>query len=1013
MANPSVNIVINAVNNAKRQLQDATKDLDSFKQSVLNAKNMLIGLAGVSLSGAFIKGLIDTADKWLTLNAQIRNSTGSSEEFVVAQQAVIDISRKTYTSLEANAGLFSKINLAIKAMGGDSKQSINAVDQIAKLVALSGTSAEAAAAGIFQFTQSLAANRFSGQEYNSVAEQTPALLKAIYEGLNVNIGTLRKLAEEGALDTATVLAAIEKSTARTNAAFDKLPVTFSKASQNMANAWLEFIGRLNESEGVTSTLGAGINYLADNMDTLGKYALKFIAIGLVVSFAKLTTSVTSAYQAMKLARLEAQANAVANAQLQAEEEARLATLAATVAAQEADIRAKIAETEATITLLTAQEASIKAQLEQSTTIAGTTVLTGMLERAQLSLAESQALLAKQQKELTIVQTEGSLAMSKFTLATKALSGAIGALVGWEIGNWFRESFVWYEKLGVLFGGVIAFVMDFRRVLSAPLQFGKDIADQLKAVGNESIAEQEARAEADKKAAEEAKANEELKVQAIADGIKKSQAKLEALNAARKSSYEQDLRNLDQAEQAKLAALNNALPERLKVEDRYQGAKLAVSQAGALTEQQRLAQQTALEIGFNNQRLALAKQFNEQKLADVSRVFDAEIATMRSRNLATDQLEKESNDAKKAILQELERSYETSISKLTALDQQHRNKAVGYLNDINAQEQNRLNQLRSLDAQGLSDTQATELRKRQIIEDTATVKKLLADGEYAKAADLSRKLQELTFAQAQATKQAAAEANKAKAGTGDDNAALVARRQYNDSVNLTTQALQSAANAETQQANIAKTEADKQRTALEQVRATIADIDAAITKGNTLKVSVDQPSMNAAEEALNNVARDRTSTITAKTIQGRSGGGLIQRFATGGAAAFRRGFVRGAGTTTSDSIPAYLSDQEYVVRAQSTKSVGVGVLDYINRFGKLPGFATGGPVVIPDYVSAQFNRVGLPNLGAMPNSAGRASETINLNLSMNGVSETGVFPKTDSMKALIEQLNAQKRVARRQ
>ena len=54
-----------------------------------------------------------------------------------------------------------------------------------------------------------------------------------------------------------------------------------------------------------------------------------------------------------------------------------------------------------------------------------------------------------------------------------------------------------------------------------------------------------------------------------------------------------------------------------------------------------------------------------------------------------------------------------------------------------------------------------------------------------------------------------------------------------------------------------------------------------------------------------------------------------------------GFVRGPGTATSDSIPARLSDGEYVVRAQAVRSVGVSTLDQINRMSGPQNFAQGG------------------------------------------------------------------------
>ena len=65
---------------------------------------------------------------------------------------------------------------------------------------------------------------------------------------------------------------------------------------------------------------------------------------------------------------------------------------------------------------------------------------------------------------------------------------------------------------------------------------------------------------------------------------------------------------------------------------------------------------------------------------------------------------------------------------------------------------------------------------------------------------------------------------------------------------------------------------------------------------------------------------------------------------GGALAFAGGgYVSGPGGPTSDSIPAYLSDGEYVLRANATQSIGPSTLDFMNRTGKIPGYASGGLV----------------------------------------------------------------------
>lgn len=55
-----------------------------------------------------------------------------------------------------------------------------------------------------------------------------------------------------------------------------------------------------------------------------------------------------------------------------------------------------------------------------------------------------------------------------------------------------------------------------------------------------------------------------------------------------------------------------------------------------------------------------------------------------------------------------------------------------------------------------------------------------------------------------------------------------------------------------------------------------------------------------------------------------------------------GYITGAGTSTSDSIPAKLSNGEYVVKAESVKKYGVDYLHAINT-GQLHRYATGGLV----------------------------------------------------------------------
>jgi TP901 family phage tail tape measure protein len=88
--------------------------------------------------------------------------------------------------------------------------------------------------------------------------------------------------------------------------------------------------------------------------------------------------------------------------------------------------------------------------------------------------------------------------------------------------------------------------------------------------------------------------------------------------------------------------------------------------------------------------------------------------------------------------------------------------------------------------------------------------------------------------------------------------------------------------------------------------------------------------------------DRDANGVPDMIQSRRNGGLIRRYADGGAVLQMYPFggpISGPGTGTSDSIPALVSNGEYIVKADAVRKYGVNMLDRVNA----KRFASGGGV----------------------------------------------------------------------
>ena len=126
---------------------------------------------------------------------------------------------------------------------------------------------------------------------------------------------------------------------------------------------------------------------------------------------------------------------------------------------------------------------------------------------------------------------------------------------------------------------------------------------------------------------------------------------------------------------------------------------------------------------------------------------------------------------------------------------------------------------------------------------------------------------------------------------------------------------------------------------------------------------------------NDLVADQYFTYNGKTYRGQGAGAndflpAVLQKASGG-------YISGPGTFTSDSIPAMLSNGEYVINAKSVQAAGLPMLDSINRMAagglvsyNVPKMSSGGRV--------RFNEGGL---------ASSSSSMYNINVQLNGTNLT--------------------------
>lgn len=111
---------------------------------------------------------------------------------------------------------------------------------------------------------------------------------------------------------------------------------------------------------------------------------------------------------------------------------------------------------------------------------------------------------------------------------------------------------------------------------------------------------------------------------------------------------------------------------------------------------------------------------------------------------------------------------------------------------------------------------------------------------------------------------------------------------------------------------------------------------------------------AVTAALSALAAAATAASVALSAMSATGGIGLGFFSHGGIVkAAGGGSIMGAGTGTSDSIPAMLSNGEYVLTASAVDRLGIPFLDKLNA-GDFPGYSSGGAVLSGTYTGNSNN-----------------------------------------------------------
>ncbi|MDK3066147.1 tape measure protein, partial [Acinetobacter baumannii] len=325
-----------------------------------------------------INAAINNMDTYTGLQNRLKLVTNNQAELNKATEDTFQIAQKTYSAWDSVLQVYQRFSDNAKTLNLTMDDTARLTETVSKAVAISGASAEAADAALVQFGQALASGTLRGEELNSVMEQTPALAKAIAQGMGITVGQLRSVAAEGKITSQEIVKALKNVQDDVDALFAKTDITIGQSLTLLNNEITKFVGEAGKGSGAAQVLAGSVQTLASNLDLIADGAL-VVGIGYITRAILMKSAAVKEGMASTLASRQA---SVLNAQ--AEYAEATATLNA-AKAHLANVRATNAETQAKFGATAAATRYAQAQ-------AAVTAATNVQTAAQTRLSAASSLV---------------------------------------------------------------------------------------------------------------------------------------------------------------------------------------------------------------------------------------------------------------------------------------------------------------------------------------------------------------------------------------------------------------------------------------------------------------------------------------------------------------------------------------------------------------------------------------------------------------------------------------------
>ncbi|WP_346235225.1 tape measure protein [Lysinibacillus telephonicus] len=250
----------NQIEQEIRQADEAQEKLNQNIENANNPANNLLGTLGAIaksyLSLQQLGSVLSLSDDMANTNAQLDMINDGKMTTPELQQMIFDSAQRSYTSYQSTADMVGKLGMQEGTQFDSNAEIVAFVEQVNKSLSIAGTPQEDINSVMQQLTQAMSDGVLQEKDINGIFANAQPIIENIQryleEAMNINIdaSNIQELASKGIITGEVIKNAMLYATAETNAAFEALPLTWSKIwtvmTDRAINAFTPVLQKINE-----------------------------------------------------------------------------------------------------------------------------------------------------------------------------------------------------------------------------------------------------------------------------------------------------------------------------------------------------------------------------------------------------------------------------------------------------------------------------------------------------------------------------------------------------------------------------------------------------------------------------------------------------------------------------------------------------------------------------------------------------------------------------------------------